>query len=147
MWKHILAVIGVPLIVGSPADAAFRVILCDTPKQIEQLFTLHADDTIFEAIEATNVQAARPNACSKVPVEATFVGGVRDMTLPGNTYAIVRVVVTAVSYGEYMLPVHGIHEQGVAYRNRTDARARAPKSSRWRILNRLFCAQIRPPAT
>jgi len=126
MWKRISAVIGVLLIVGSPANAAFRVILCDTPRQIEQSFTLHPDGTIFEeAIEAANVQAGRPNACSKGPVEATLVAGVRDITLPGNTYTIVRVVVTAVCDGEYMLPVHGIHEQGVAYYNRTDAGAGA----------------------
>ena len=78
MWKCISAVIGVLLIGGSPAKAAVRVILCDTPEQIEQVFTLHADGTTFEeAVEATNSQAGRPNACSKVTVEATLVGAVR----------------------------------------------------------------------
>jgi hypothetical protein len=114
MWKHILALIGVLFIVGSPANAAFRVILCDTPEQIEQVFTLHADGSTFEvAIEATNLQAGRPNACSKVTVEATLVGAVRDITLRGNTYTIVRVVVTAVSDGEHMLPVPFLKQFGV----------------------------------
>ena len=114
MWKRISAVIGVLLIGGSPAQAAFRVILCDTPEQIEQVFTLHADGITFEeAVEAANLQAGRPNACSKATVEATLLGAVRDITLRGNTYTIVKVVVTAVSDGERMLPVPFLKQFGV----------------------------------
>jgi hypothetical protein len=106
MWKHISAAIGILLIVGAPANAAYRVILCDTPEQIEQVFTLHTDDITFdEAIEATNLHAGRSNACSKATVEATLLEVVRDITLRGNTYSIVKVAVTAVSDGEHMLPV------------------------------------------
>jgi hypothetical protein len=114
MWKPISAAIGILLIVGSPAKAAFRVILCDTPEQIEHVFTLHADDITFEAaIEATNLQAGRPNACSKVTVEATLLEVVRDITLRGNTHIIVKVAVTAVSDGENMLPVPFLEQFGV----------------------------------
>ena len=38
-------------------------------------------------------------------VEATLLEEVRDITLRGNTYTIVKVAVTKVSYGEQMLPV------------------------------------------
>jgi hypothetical protein len=114
MWRVISAAIGTLLIVASPAKAAFRVILCDTPEQIEQVFTLQADGITFEvAIEATNSQAGRPNACSKVTVEATLVGEVRNITLRGDTYIIVKVVVTAVSDGEHMLPVPFLNQFGV----------------------------------
>src|SRR6516162_1994288 len=114
MWNRIPAMIGVLLVVGSPANAAFRVILCDTPDQIEQVFTLYTNGTTFEeAIEAINLQAGSPNACSKVTVEATLVGSVRDVTLRGNTYTIVKVVVTAVSDGEHMLPVPFLKQFGV----------------------------------
>jgi hypothetical protein len=114
MWRLISAAIGILLIVGSPAKAAYRVILCDTPEQIEQVFTLQADGITFEeAIEATNLQAGRPNACSKVTVEATLVGAVRNITLRGDAYIIVKVVVTAVSDGEHMLPVPFLKQFGV----------------------------------
>ena len=114
MWKHISAMMGLLLIVGSPAHAAFRVILCDTPEQIEQVFTLQVNGITFEqAIETTNLQAKRPNACSKATVEATLVGTVRNITLEGNAYIIVEVVVTAVSDGERMLPVPFLKQFGV----------------------------------
>ena len=114
MWKLILAAIGILLIVSSPTKAAFRVILCDTPEQIERVFTLHAGGTTFEeAIESTNLQAEKPNACSKATVEASFLGVVRDITLRGNAHVIVKVVVTAVSDGERMLPVPLLKQFGV----------------------------------
>src|SRR5262245_54089688 len=100
MWKCISLMMGVLVIVCSPANAAFRVILCDAPEQIELVFTLQADGRSFEeAIEATNLRAANPNACSKATVDATLVGAVRSITLRGNNYVIVKVVVTAVSDG------------------------------------------------
>jgi len=114
MWRLISPAIGILLIVGSPAKAAFRVILCDTPEQIEHVFTQQADGKTFEqAIEATNSQAGKPNACSKVTVEAALVGAVRNITLRGNTYIIVNVVVTAVFDGEHMLPVPDLNQFGV----------------------------------
>jgi hypothetical protein len=114
MWKRMSAVVGIVLIVGSPANAAYRVILCDTPGQIEQVFTLHADDIPFEeAIEAANVQAGKSNACSKATVEATLLEEVREITLQGNTYTIVKVEVTAVSDGDHMLPVPFLKQFGV----------------------------------
>jgi hypothetical protein len=114
MWKRISAAIGILLIVGLPANAAYRVILCDTPGQIEQVFALHADDITFEeAIEATNLQAGKSNACSKATVEATLLEEVRDITLRGNTYTIVKVEVTAVSDGEHMLSVPFLKQFGV----------------------------------
>jgi hypothetical protein len=59
MWKRFLVAIGVLLLVCSPARAAQHVILCDTAGQIEQAFTLQADDKIEfdDAIKATNIQA------------------------------------------------------------------------------------------
>jgi hypothetical protein len=114
MWDHISAAIGILMMVASPANAAHRVILCDTPEQIEQVFTLHADEIGFEeAIEATNLQAGRSNACSKATVEATLLELVRYITLRGNSYAIVKVAVTAVSDGEHMLPVPFLEQFGV----------------------------------
>src|SRR5689334_13428525 len=105
MWRLISAAIGILLILSSPAKSAFRVILCDTPEQIEQVFTLHADGITFEeAIESTNLQAEKPNACSKATVEASLLGVVRNITLRGNTHVIVKVAVTAVSDGKTMLP-------------------------------------------
>ena len=89
-----------------PANATYRLILCDTAEQIEQVFTLNSDEITFdEAIDAANKQAGRPNACSKVAVEATLLEEVRDITLRGNTYTIVKVAVTKVSDGAQMLPV------------------------------------------
>jgi hypothetical protein len=114
MWEQISAAIGILLVVVSPANAAYRVILCDTPEQIEQVFTLHSDEISFEeAIEATNLQAGRSNACSKATVEATLLEVVRDITLRGNSYTIVKVAVTAVSDGEHMLPVPFLKQFGV----------------------------------
>ena len=114
MWKLILAAIGILLIVSSPTKAAFRVILCDTPEQIERVFTLHAGGTTFEeAIESTNLQAEKPNACSKATVEASFLEVVRDITLRGNAHVIVKVVVTAVSDGNNMLPIPFLEQFGV----------------------------------
>ena len=87
-------------------NAANRLILCDTAERIEHVFTLHTDAITFdEAIDAANKQARRANACSKVTVEATLLEEVRDITLRGNTYTIVKVAVTGVSDGERMLPV------------------------------------------
>jgi hypothetical protein len=106
MWKRITVAIGILMFVGSPANAAYRLILCDTAEQIEQVFTLHADEITFdEAIDAANKRAGRTNACSKVTVEATLLEEVRDITLRGNTYTIVKVAVTKVSDGELMLAV------------------------------------------
>ena len=114
MWKLILAVAGILLTVGSPAKAAFRVILCDTPEQIERVFTLQADGMTFEeAIESTNLHAGKPNSCSKATVEALLLEVVRDITLGGNTHIIVKVAVTAVSDGENMLPIPFLEQFGV----------------------------------
>jgi hypothetical protein len=67
---------------------------------------LHTEDMAFdEAIDVANKEAGRPNACSKVTVEATLLEEVREFTLRGNTYTIVKVAVTGVSDGELMLPV------------------------------------------
>jgi hypothetical protein len=113
-WKPIAAAIGILLIVASPTEAAFRVILCDTPEQIERVFTVHADGKTFdEAIESTNMQAERPNACSKATVEATLLGVVRDITLRGNTHTIIKVAVTAVSDGKNMVPVPFLEQFGM----------------------------------
>ena len=46
-------------------------------------------------------------------MEAALVGAVRNITLRGNTYIIVNVVVTAVSDGEHMLPVPYLKQFGV----------------------------------
>jgi hypothetical protein len=114
VWKPISAAIGILLIVASPTKAAFRVILCDTPDQIERVFTLHADGTTFdEAIKSTNVLAEKPNACSKATVEATLLGVVRDITLRGNTHTIIKVAVTAVSDGKNMVPVPFLEQFGM----------------------------------
>jgi hypothetical protein len=114
MLKPISAAIGSLLIVGSPAKAAFRVILCDTPEQIERVFALHVDGATFDdAIKSTNTQAESPNACSKATVEATLLEVVREITLRGNTHAIIKVAVTAVSDGENMLPVPSLEQFGV----------------------------------
>jgi hypothetical protein len=102
------------LIVGSPAKAAFRVILCDTPEQIERVFTLQADGMSFEeAIESTNLRAEKPNACSKATVEASLLEVVRDITLSGNSHVIVKVAVTAVSDGNNMLPIPYLEQFGM----------------------------------
>ena len=114
MWKLISAAIGMMLIVGSPARAAFRVILCDTPEQIERVFTLQADGMTFEeAIDSTNLQVEKPNACSKATVEASLLEVVRDITLRGNIHIIVKVAVTAVSDGKTMLPIPFLEQFGV----------------------------------
>jgi hypothetical protein len=115
MWKCFAVTIGMLLLVGAPARAAQRVILCDTAEQIEQVCTLHADDrtTFDDAIKATNSQAGRTNACSKATVWATFLEVVRDITLQGKTYSIVKVIVTAVSDGERMLPVPSLKQFGI----------------------------------
>jgi hypothetical protein len=114
MWKGISAAIGFLLTVGSPAQAAFRVILCDTPEQIERVFTLQADGMTFEeAIDTTNLHAQKPNACSKATVEASILEVVRDITLKGNTHIIVKVGVTAVSDGKNMLPIPFLEQFGV----------------------------------
>ena len=114
MWKLISAAIGILLIVSSPAKAAFRVILCDTPEQIERVFTLQAGGITFEeAIESTNLQSEKPDACSKATVEASLLEVVRDFTLRGNTHIIVKVAVTAVSDGKNMLPVQFLEQFGV----------------------------------
>jgi hypothetical protein len=115
MWKVLLAVIGVLLLVASPARAAQRVILCDTAEQIEQVFTLQADDktTFDDAIKATNIRAGSANACSKATVHATLLEAVRDITVRGKKYTIVKVAVTAVSDGERMLPVPSLKQFGV----------------------------------
>ena len=114
MWKLISAAIGILLSLGSPAKAGFRVILCDTPEQIERVFTLHADGITFEeAIESTNLQAKRPNACSKATVEASLLEVVREITIRGDTHVIVKVAVTAVSDGKNMLPIPFLEQFGV----------------------------------
>jgi len=114
MWKVTSTAIGILLTVGSPAKAAFRVILCDTPEQIERVFTLQADGMTFEAaIESTNLHAEKPNACSKATVEASLLEVVRDITLRGNTHIIVKVAVTAVSDGKNMLPIPVLEQFGV----------------------------------
>jgi len=119
MWKLISAAIGMMLIVGSPARAAFRVILCDTPEQIERVFTLQADGMTFEeAIDSTNLQVEKPNACSKATVEASLLEVVRDITLKGNPHIIVKVAVTAVSDGKNMLPVPFLEQFGVMPRGK-----------------------------
>jgi len=119
MWKLISAAIGMMLIVGSPARAAFRVILCDTPEQIERVFTLQADGMTFEeAIDSTNLQVEKPNACSKATVEASLLEVVRDITLKGNPHIIVKVAVTAVSDGKKMLPVPFLEQFGVMPRGK-----------------------------
>jgi hypothetical protein len=106
MWKGMTAAVAIFVFAGSPAGAAYRLILCDTAQQIEQVFTLHTESITFEeAIDATNKQAGRPNVCSKATVEATFLEEVRDITLRGSTYTIVKVRVTEVSDGEHMVPV------------------------------------------
>ena len=103
------------LFVAVPATAAQRVILCDTAEQIEQVFTLHADDgtTFDDAIKATNLQAGRTNACSKATVRAALLEVVRDITLRGKTYSVVKVIVTAVSDGVRMLPVPSLKQFGI----------------------------------
>jgi len=122
MWKLISAAIGMMLIVGSPAKAAFRVILCDTPEQIERVFTLQADGMTFEdAIQSTNLQAEKPNACSKATVEALLLEVVRDITLRGNSHVIVKVAVTAVSDGKDMLPIPYLEQFGVMPGGRGEA--------------------------
>jgi hypothetical protein len=114
MWKVISAAIVTLLTAGSPAKAAFRVILCDTPEQIERVFTLQADGMTFEeAIESTNLHAEKTNACSKATVEASLVEVVRNFTLRGNTHIIVKVSVTAVSDGKNMLPIPFLEQFGV----------------------------------
>lgn len=114
MWQVISTAIGILLTVGSPAKAAFRVILCDTPEQIERVFTLQADGITFEeAIESTNLQAERPNACGKATVEASLLEVVREITLRGNAHNIVKVGVTAVSDGKNMLPIPFLVQFGV----------------------------------
>jgi len=119
MWKLISAAIGMMLIVGSPAIAAFRVILCDTPEQTERVFTLQADGMTFEdAIDSTNLHVAKPNACSKATVEASLLEVVRDITLKGNPHIIVKVAVTAVSDGKNMLPVPFLEQFGVMPRGK-----------------------------
>jgi len=106
MWKRITVAISILQFAGSSVSAANRLILCDTAEQIEQVFTLQTEEITFEqAIHAANEQAGRPNACSKATVEATLLEQVRDITLRGNTYTIVKVAVTEVSDGERMLPV------------------------------------------
>jgi len=88
------------------ASPRYRLILCDTKEQIEQVFTLETEGITFdEAIASVNKRAGRPNACTKATVEATLVEEVRDFTLRGDTYTIIKVAVTAVSDGERMLPV------------------------------------------
>jgi hypothetical protein len=105
MWKGMIA-IAIFVVAGSPAGAAHRLILCDTAQQIEQVFALHTEAITFEeAIDATNKQAGRPNACIKATVEATFLEEVRDITLGGSTYTIVKVRVTKVGDGERTVPV------------------------------------------
>ena len=106
MWKCIIIAIGILLVIDPSADAGYRLILCDTAEQIEQVFALQADKKTFdEAIEAANKYAGRPNACSKATVKATLLEEVRDFTLRGDIYTIVKVAVTEVSDGEHMLPV------------------------------------------
>ena len=91
------------------------MILCDTAEQIEQVFTLQADDktTFDDAIKATNIQAGSANACSKATVRARLLEAVRDITIRGKKYTIVKVAVTAVSDGERMLPVPFLKQFGV----------------------------------
>jgi hypothetical protein len=115
MWKGFLAAIGLLLLVAFPARAAQRVILCDTAEQIEQVFTLQAEEktTFDDAIKATNIRAGSTNACSKATVHATLLEAVRDITIRGKKYTIVKVAVTAVSDGERMLPVPFLKQFGV----------------------------------
>jgi hypothetical protein len=115
MWKGFLPAIGALLLVASPARAAQRVILCDTAEQIEQVFTLQAEEktTFDDAIKATNTRAGSTNACSKATVHATLLEAVRDITIRGKKYTIVKVAVTAVSDGERMLPVPLLKQFGV----------------------------------
>ena len=101
MRKGFLAAITVLLLVAPPARAAQRVILCDTAEQIEQVFALQADGktTFDDAIESTNIRAGSTNACSKATIQATLLEVVRDITIRGKTYTIIKVAVTAAAKG------------------------------------------------
>lgn len=76
-------------------------VICDTSKQVETLVKqINSGKDLKEAVQAVNIEAASPIACTLAAVAYTTGAPVGQQTLQGETVAIVEITVYAVSNGD-----------------------------------------------
>lgn len=76
-------------------------VICNTSKQVETLVKqINDGKDIKEAVQAVNVEAVNPIACTLAAVAFTTGAPVSQQTLNGEDVAIVEITVYAVSNGD-----------------------------------------------
>ena len=106
----VIMVIGVVLFVVPAKAEQARALFCDTPDQVEVVYTLHAEGVAAEdVVKAVNKQAGS-QACGVALVEADVVDVVKTLVIKGDTYTIIKVIIRAVSVGGMMRPVMDIEQ-------------------------------------
>lgn len=117
-----IALFGIVLFVMPAKAQVQHLMLCDTAEQIETMYQAYeAGIPLHETQDAIN-KAAGSNACGMAPVVAQPIETVKNVTLEGNTYIIVKVIIVAVFDGSGLKPVPHM-EQYAMMRGKDDVGA------------------------
>ena len=90
---------------GARSQEAQQALFCDSAAQIETVYTAHAAGIpAQEVVEALNKETGAA-ACGVLLVHGQIVEHGKQMTLKGDTYVIIKVLILAIFNGQGFMPV------------------------------------------